>query len=247
MIRVYYWPTPNGHKVTIFLEEAGLPYEIVPVDIRRGEQFKPDFLAISPNNRMPAITDDAPVDGGAPISVFESGAILVYLAEKTGRFLPRDARGRVEVMEWLMWQAAGVGPMLGQAGHFRSYASETIPYAIKRYTAEASRLFGVLERRLAHRDWVGADYSVADMAIFPWVREPERFGHAIESTPNVKRWLQAVQSRPAVVRALAKADAFSAGPLDEDAKRILFGQSSSSVEEHAAKRDGDAAAKGAQR
>lgn len=174
MIELYYWPTPNGHKITIFLEEAALPYRIVPVDISAGDQFKPEFLAISPNNRMPAIIDHAPADGGAPISVFESGAILVYLAEKIGRFLPTALRSRKTVFEWLFWQVGGLGPMAGQNHHFVQYAPKSIPYAIDRYVRETSRLYAVLDRRLAEVEWVAGDYSIADMAIYPWIVPHER-------------------------------------------------------------------------
>ena len=169
MIDLYYWTTPNGHKITIFLEEAGVPYRIIPVNIGKGDQFKPDFLRIAPNNRIPAIVDTAPADGGAPISIFESGAILQYLAEKTGKFLPADVRGRVEVMEWLFWQMAGLGPMAGQNHHFTQYAPERIPYATERYVKETNRLYGVLDKRLADHDYVAGAYSIADMAIYPWI------------------------------------------------------------------------------
>src|SRR5581483_2046296 len=170
MIELFYWPTPNGHKITLFLEEAAIPYRITRVDIGAGAQFAPEFLAISPNNRMPAIVDHAPADGGAPISVFESGAILLYLAEKTRKFLPQDIRGRVACTEWLFWQMAGQGPMTGQYGHFIAYAPEKIPYAIDRYTREVSRLLGVLDTRLEHRDYLcGSDYTIADMACYPWI------------------------------------------------------------------------------
>src|SRR5690606_28591413 len=170
MIDLYYWPTPNGHKVTLLLEETGLEYRIHPVNIGSGDQFKPEFLAISPNNKMPAIVDHAPADGGAPQSVFESGAILLYLAEKTGHFLPAAARGRIETLEWLFWQMAGLGPMTGQYGHFSVYAPDRIPYAIERYTREAERLLGVLDKRLAGRAFIaGDDYTIADMAAYPWI------------------------------------------------------------------------------
>ena len=174
MIDLYYWTTPNGHKITVFLEETGLPYRIVPVNIGTGEQFKPDFLAIAPNNRIPAIIDTEPADGGAPISMFESGAILHYLAEKTGRFLPTDARGRSEVMQWLFWQMGGLGPMAGQNHHFAQYAPERIPYAITRYVNETNRLYGVLDRRLADREFIAEVYSIADMACYPWIVPHQR-------------------------------------------------------------------------
>ena len=201
-IDLYYWPTPNGWKITIMLEEVGLPYNIIPVNIGKGDQFKPDFLAISPNNRMPAIVDPDGPDG-KPISVFESGAILQYLGRKTGRFYPADERKRVEVDEWLFWQVGGFGPMLGQTHHFRIYAPEKVAYAIDRYTNEANRLYGVLNRRLADREFVAGEYSIADMAIAPWAKLWDRQGQNIDEFPHVKRWLETVLQRPAVQRALA--------------------------------------------
>ncbi len=229
MIELHYWPTPNGWKVTIFLEEAGLPYEVLPVNIGRGDQFKPEFLRLSPNNRMPAIVDRAPADGGEPISVFESGAILVYLAEKTGRFLPSDVRGRKEVMEWLMWQMGGVGPMAGQNHHFAGYAPEKIPYAIDRYLKETNRLYGVLERRLAGREFVCGAYSIADMAIWPWIVPHERQGQNLDDTPHLKRWFEAMKARPAVVRGFAVGEEYRmrTPAMDEEAKKVLFGQDAS--------------------
>jgi GSH-dependent disulfide-bond oxidoreductase len=226
MIDLYYWPTPNGHKITLFLEEAELPYTIRPVNIGKGEQFAPDFLAFSPNNRMPAIIDHAPADGGAPVSVFESGAILLYLAEKTGRFLPADPRGRVAVTEWLMWQMGGLGPMLGQNHHFTRYAPERIEYAVNRYVNETNRLYGVLDRRLEGRDFIAGDYSIADMACYPWIL-PEAQGQDIEQFPNLKRWRAAIKARPATQRAYAKGEevrpAEQAAMTDEQ-KKVLFGQ-----------------------
>ncbi|MDR1828831.1 MAG: glutathione S-transferase N-terminal domain-containing protein [Methylobacteriaceae bacterium] len=201
-IEVYYWPTPNGHKVTIMLEECGLPYTVIPVNIRENEQFKPEFLAISPNNKIPAIVDPDGPDGKA-ISVFESGAILQYLGRKTGMFYPSDERKRVQVDEWLFWQMAGFGPMLGQAHHFRVYATQKVPYAIERYTTEATRLYGVLERRLSAREYVAGEYSIADMAIIGWVRAYERQGQKIEDYPAVSSWMNRVLARPAVARALS--------------------------------------------
>ena len=198
MIDVYYWTTPNGHKITIFAEEAGIPYKIIPVNIGAGDQFQPDFLKISPNNRMPAIIDHAPADGGAAISVFESGAILQYLAEKTGKFLPADIRGRTEVMQWLYWQMAGLGPMAGQNHHFVQYAPEHIPYAVERYVKETNRLYGVLNKRLADREFVAETYSIADMAIYPWIVPYERQGQKLENFPHLKRWFETIQARPAV-------------------------------------------------
>jgi GST-like protein len=200
-IDLYYWPTPNGWKITIMLEECGLPYTVHPVNIGKGDQFKPEFLAISPNNRMPAIVDPDGPDG-QPISVFESGAILQYLGRKTGRFYPKDERGRVEVEQWLFWQMGGFGPMLGQTHHFRIYAPEQVPYAIARYTNEANRLYGVLNRRLAEREYVAGEYSIADMAIIGWAKMWERQGQTIEDFPNVKRWLDTMLARPAVERGL---------------------------------------------
>jgi GST-like protein len=200
-IDLYYWPTPNGWKITIMLEECGLPYTVHPVNIGKGDQFKPEFLAISPNNRMPAIVDPDGPDG-QPISVFESGAILQYLGRKTGRFYPKDERGRVEVEQWLFWQMGGFGPMLGQTHHFRIYAPEQVPYAVARYTNEANRLYGVLNRRLADREYVAGEYSIADMAIIGWAKMWERQGQNIEDFPNVKHWLDTMLARPAVERGL---------------------------------------------
>jgi GST-like protein len=230
MIELHYWPTPNGHKITVFLEEAEVPYTIVPVNIGRGDQFKPEFIAISPNNRMPAIVDRAPKDGGAPISIFESGAILTYLAEKTGRFMPSDVRGRVEVLEWLFWQVAGLGPMAGQLGHFAVYAQEKLPYAIERYTNEVGRLIAVLDRRLADRPFVAGEYSIADMASYPWIVAGERSGLNLDEFPNLARWVETIRARPAVVRAYEKAKTISTGAgLDQQARAVLFGQSAETV------------------
>ncbi|WP_397453012.1 glutathione binding-like protein [Pseudomonas sp. NA-150] len=226
MIELYYWPTPNGHKITLFLEEAGLAYNIHPIDISAGDQFKPEFLAFSPNNRMPAIIDTEPADGGEPISVFESGAILMYLAEKTGRFLPADVRGRKTVSEWLFWQMGGLGPMAGQNHHFVQYAPERIPYAMSRYVNETNRLYGVLDRRLAGREFIaGDDYSIADMACYPWVFPWKRQQQNLDDFPNLRRWFEAVQAREATVRAYAKGEPFTSRPtVTEEGKKILFGQ-----------------------
>ncbi|HSO41465.1 MAG TPA: glutathione S-transferase N-terminal domain-containing protein [Rhodospirillales bacterium] len=225
MIELYYWTTPNGHKITIFLEEAGVPYVIKPVDIGAGEQFAPEFLAISPNNRIPAIVDLEPAEGGGALSVFESGAILQYLAEKTGRFLPADLRGRTEVMQWLFWQMAGLGPMAGQNHHFSQYAPEKIPYAIERYVKETERLYGVLDDRLAERAFVAGDYSIADMACYPWIVPYENQGQDLEDFPNLARWFTAIRERPAVVRAYERAKEVKTGAVvDEAAKKVLFGQ-----------------------
>ena len=226
MIDLYYWPTPNGWKISIALEEMGLEYRIVPVNIGRGEQFKPEFLAISPNNRMPAIVDHEPLGGGAPLSVFESGAILLYRGDKSGKFLPRDPRGRAAVTEWVMWQMGGLGPMLGQNHHFRMYAPEKIEYAIDRYTKEAHRLYSVLDRRLQGREYICDDYSIADMACWPWTILHERQGITIAEFPNVARWLEKLKTRPGVQRGFDAAKELrqsAAGP-DEEAKKILFGQ-----------------------
>ncbi|HSY89379.1 MAG TPA: glutathione S-transferase N-terminal domain-containing protein [Verrucomicrobiae bacterium] len=223
MIELYSWPTPNGHKVHIMLEETGLPYKVHAVDIGAGAQFDKAFLAISPNNRIPAIVDTESTDG-KPLSVFESGAILLYLAEKTGKFLPKDQRGRYEVMQWLMFQMGGIGPMLGQVHHFRAYAPEPIPYAIDRYTKEAGRLYGVVDRRLADRPFIAGDYSIADMAIFPWLRSWERQGVNIADYPNLKRWFDTIAGRPAVERGVkVLSDLSRTGPMDEKQREILFG------------------------
>jgi GSH-dependent disulfide-bond oxidoreductase len=225
MIDLYYWTTPNGHKITIFLEEAEVPYRIVPVNISKGDQFKPEFLAISPNNRMPAIVDLNPKDGRASISVFESGAILVYLAEKIGRYLPSGFRDRVEVMEWLFWQMGGLGPMAGQNHHFAHYAPEKIPYAIDRYVKETNRLYGVLNKRLANREFVAGRYSIADMAIYPWIVPHERQGQNLKEFPDLKRWFEAMGERPAVQRAYALAKQINTQPtVSEESKKVLFGQ-----------------------
>ncbi len=224
-IDLYYWPTPNGHKITMFLEEAGLPYNVVPVNIGEGDQFEPEFLKISPNNKMPAIVDpDGP--GGEPISMFESGAILIYLSEKTGEFLPETPRERYTVLQWLMFQMGHVGPMLGQAHHFRGYAPEKIPYAIDRYTNEAARLYGVMDERLADAEYfAGDEYTIADIAIYPWLVSHERQGQRMEDFPNLNRWFESVGSRPAVQRALevGKELRRSFDNVDEKTRETLFG------------------------
>jgi GSH-dependent disulfide-bond oxidoreductase len=225
-IDLYYWPTPNGWKLTIFLEEVGLPYRIVPVDITSGDQYGEEFLKISPNNKIPAIVDPEGPDG-KPISLSESGAILIYLADKTGRFMPESPRDRYLVLQWLMFQMGHVGPMLGQAHHFRGYAPETIPYAIDRYTDEATRLYGVMDRRLSEAEYfAGEEYTIADMAIFPWLRSHERQGQDLDDYPNVKRWYETLESRPAVARALevGKDLRRSLDEMDEDTRRSLFGR-----------------------
>ncbi|MCW5620179.1 MAG: glutathione S-transferase N-terminal domain-containing protein [Burkholderiales bacterium] len=230
MIDLYYWPTPNGHKITIFLEETGTPYTIKPVDIGRGEQFAPDFLAIAPNNRMPAIVDTEPADGGEPIPVFESGAILVYLAAKTGRYLPRDTRAWVQVMEWLCWQIAGLGPMAGQTHHFLHYAPEKIGYGIDRYVNETARLYAVLDKRLQGREFVADEYSIADMACYPWIVPYQRQNQDLRDFPNLQRWFAAMQARPAVQRAYEVGKRLNTRPtVDEDARKFLFGQNASTV------------------
>ncbi|MDZ8139525.1 MAG: glutathione S-transferase N-terminal domain-containing protein [Nostoc sp. DedQUE04] len=231
MIELYYWTTPNGHKITIFLEEVGLPYTIIPVNIGAGDQFKPEFLKISPNNRMPAIVDHEPADGGAPISVFESGAILLYLAEKTGKLIPQDLRDRTKVLEWLFWQMGGLGPMAGQNHHFSAYAPEKIEYAINRYVNETGRLYGVLNKQLADREFVAGDYSIADIAAYPWIVPHERQSQNLEDFPHLKCWFEAIKARPATIRAYEKAEALQTQPLDPDKSRdLLFNQSAKTIQ-----------------
>lgn len=225
MIDLYYWTTPNGHKITIFLEETGLPYRVLPVNISAGEQFKPEFLAIAPNNRIPAIVDQNPTDGGAPISLFESGAILEYLANKTGQFLPKDLRGHTEVMQWLFWQMGGLGPMAGQNHHFVQYAPESLPYAINRYVNETHRLYGVLNKRLADRSFIAGEYSIADMACYPWIVPHERQRQNLEEFPHLKRWFEALSLRPAVQRAYALAGTINTTPVvNPQSRDLLFNQ-----------------------
>jgi GST-like protein len=230
MIDLYYWPTPNGHKITIFLEETGLPYTIKAVNIAKGEQFEPAFRKIAPNTKIPAIVDHAPLDGGAPLSLFESGAILEYLAEKTGRFLPHEFRARWECKQWLYWQMSGLGPFAGQNHHFRHYAPEPIPYAIDRYVRETGRLYAVMNKLLADRAFMAGDYSIADIACYPWVL-PERQAQNMADFPNLARWKADIAARPAVVRAYAVAQQFSTQPTvpDDVARSILFGQSKETV------------------
>lgn len=234
MIDLHYWTTPNGHKITMFLEEAGIEYTIVPVNIGKGEQFKAEFLAISPNNRIPAIVDHKPSDGGAPITVFESGAILLYLADKLKKFIPQDLRGRVATIEWLMWQMGGLGPMAGQNNHFNSYAPEKLPYAQDRYIKETNRLFGVLNKRLTGRDYIVGEYSIADIACYPWVVPYERLSQNIDEFPNLKRWFERIKARPATERAYARAKEVNPNfgqpsvRTDEE-RKILFGQTASVV------------------
>jgi GSH-dependent disulfide-bond oxidoreductase len=224
MIDLYVWPTPNGYKISIMLEETETPYRVFPVDIAAGDQFKADFLKISPNNKMPAIVDSEGPDG-KPLSIFESGAILLYLAEKTGRFMPRDMRGRYDVMQWLMFQMASVGPMLGQTHHFRVYAPEPIKYAIDRYTNEATRIYNVIDRRLGEAPYLAGDYSIADMAVFPWLRGYERQGQNLDDYPNLKRWFEAINERPAVQRGLALLEdrRRPVAAMDEKQREVLFG------------------------
>jgi GST-like protein len=229
MIDLHYWTTPNGHKITMFLEETGLPYKLIPVNIGKGDQFKADFLAISPNNRIPALVDHDPPGGGKPIAVFESGAMLVYLAEKTGKFLPKEPRARADVMQWLFWQMGGLGPMAGQNHHFRNYAPEKIPYAIDRYVNETNRLYGVLNKRLADRTFIAGDYSIADMASYPWVVPYANQGQNIDDFPHLKRWLETIAARPATQRAYAKAKEINPNfgqPAirTEEERKLLFGQ-----------------------
>jgi GST-like protein len=230
MIELHYWPTPNGHKVTMFLEEAGLEYRIVPVDIGAGEQFRPEFLRLSPNNRMPAILDHAPPGGGEPVSVFESGAILVYLAERAGRFLPTEVRARKTVLEWLFWQMAGLGPMAGQNHHFSNYAQEKIPYAIERYVKETNRLYGVLDHQLEGRPWIAGDeYTIADMACYPWIVPWERQSQRLTDFPALERWFHAVAGRPATARSYALAEGYRRGPMTDAERAVLFGQTAATI------------------
>jgi GST-like protein len=225
MIELSYWTTPNGHKITIFLEETETPYKIIPINISKGEQFGADFLAIAPNNRIPAILDTAPADGGAAISVFESGAILEYLADKTGKFMPTEPRGRFEVLQWLYWQMAGLGPMAGQNHHFVQYAPEKIPYAMERYIKETNRLYGVLNKRLADREFLAGEYSIADMASYPWIVPHERQQQNLDDFPHLKRWFNTIAVRPAVVRAYALAKQVNDQPtVSAESRAHLFGQ-----------------------
>ena len=232
MIDLYYAPTPNGHKMTLFLEEAGLPYTIHPVNIGKGDQFKPGYLAISPNNKIPALVDTEPAGGGAPIAIFESGAMLLYLAEKIGRFIPTDLRGRVEVLKWLFWQVGGLGPMAGQNGHFNAHAPEKIGYAITRYVNETNRLYGVLDHQLTGREFVAGAYSIADMAIYPWIVPHASHGQTLEDFPALKRWFDAIAKRPATIKAYGEAKdvyARSQAPMTEESRKILFGQTAAAV------------------
>lgn len=230
MIDFYFWTTPNGYKVLVFLEETGIPYRIVPVNISKGEQFEPEFLRISPNNKMPAIVDNSLGESGVPISLFESGAILLYLAEKTGRFLPQDLAGRVEVLQWLFWQMGGLGPMLGQNLHFGQYAPEKIPYAIDRYVNETSRLFKVLDKRLTDREFIAGEYSIADMASYPWVFKHPYLQLRLEDFPNLERWFKTIEQRPAVARAYEIGASINTTPtVTEESRKILLGQNHRAV------------------
>ncbi len=230
MIDFYFWTTPNGYKVLLFLEEAGIAYRIVPVNISKGDQFDPGFLNISPNNKMPAIVDRGPNGIGGPIPIFESGAILLYLAEKIGRFLPHDVARRSEVLQWLFWQMAGLGPMLGQNLHFGQYAPEKIPYAITRYVDETSRLFKVLDKRLTDREFIADDYSIADIASYPWVYKHPYLQLKLEDYPNLKRWFEAIEQRPAVARAYAIGARINTTPtVTEESRKFLLGQNDRSV------------------
>ena len=231
-IQLYYWSTPNGHKITIFLEEAEVDYQIHPVNIGKGDQFKPEFLKISPNNRMPAIIDIAPPDGGEPVSVFESGAILLYLAEKTGKFLPSNLRDRKIVTEWLFWQVGGLGPMAGQNHHFSQYAPEKIPYGIDRYVKETNRLYGVLNKQLAGQDYIAGKYSIADMACYPWIVPHAQQQQNLDDFPHLKRWFNNIASRPAVIKAYEKGQEVSSQPtVTEESKKILFGQTAANLKQ----------------
>ena len=231
MIDLYYWTTPNGHKITLFLEESELPYRIVPINIGRGVQFTPEFLRISPNNRIPAIVDTAPADGGEALSIFESGAILLYLADKTGRFIPSDLRGRNLALQWLFWQMGGLGPMAGQNHHFSQYAPEPIAYAIERYVKETARLYAVLNKQLADgREYIAGEYSIADMACYPWIVPHEKQRQNLADFAHLARWFERIQQRPATERAYVRAAQINSQPVvDEAAKRILFGQDSASI------------------
>ncbi len=223
MIDLYFWPTPNGYKPLIFLEETGLSYQIKPINIMRGDQFKPDFLAIAPNNRMPAIVDNSPAEGDSPFSLFESGSILIYLAEKIGQFLASDLRTRHQTIQWLMWQMGGVGPMMGQANHFTRYASEDIPYSKKRYVNEVKRLLGVMEKQLSDRDYLAGDYSIADMACYPWIAFAHLLNIERRDFPRVSQWIDRIAQRTAVKKAYEVGETIKDdGEMDAQARQILF-------------------------
>jgi GST-like protein len=235
LIELFYWPTPNGWKITIMLEECGLPYSVVPVRINRGDQFKPEFLRISPNNRMPAMIDHAPPDGRIPVSIFESGAILMYLAERTESFLPTDLAGRYAVIEWLMWQMSALGPMAGQNGHFKLYAQEKVPYAISRFENEVDRLYGVMDRRLGQAEFLAGEYSIADMACFPWIMTHKAQGLTLDVFPNLKRWFATLRARDKLQRGLAVGKEWKASTtsMDEEARKVLFGQTAANTVQRA--------------
>jgi GST-like protein len=234
MIDLYYWTTPNGHKITMFLEETGLPYKIIPINIGKGEQFQPDFLQVAPNNRIPAMVDHQPKGGGKPVSIFESGAMLLYLAEKTGKFMPADLNSRYDVIQWTFWQMGNLGPMAGQNHHFRNYAVEKLQYAIDRYVNETNRLYGVLNKRLSDREFIAGEYSIADMVSYPWVVPYKNQGQEIDDFPHLKRWLETIRERPATLRAYAKAKEVNPNfgqPVNrtEEERKILFGQTAAVV------------------
>jgi GSH-dependent disulfide-bond oxidoreductase len=226
MIDLYYWGTPNGQKLKLFMEESGLPHRILPVDIGKGRQFDPEYLVISPNNKIPALVDHDPPGGGAPVSLFESGAMLLYLADKIGRFIPTNIRGRYEVLQWLFWQVGGLGPMAGQNGHFSVYAPEKLPYAIERYVKETHRLYGVLDKRLAGREFIAGEYSIADMASYPWIVPHEAHGQNLDDFPNLKRWFETIKARPATVRTYegVTPSYSNRNNISDEERRILFGQ-----------------------
>jgi len=227
MIDLYHWTTPNGHKMTMFLEETGLPYRLIPVDIGKGEQFRPEYLTISPNNKIPALVDHDPLGGGAPVTLFESGAMLLYLAEKTGKLISSELHARAEVLQWLFWQVGGLGPMAGQIGHFNVFAPEKVPYAIDRYTRETSRLYGVLNKRLADREFIANAYSIADIACYPWIVPHNAHGQNLDDFPHIRRWFDAIAARPATIRAYGNAkDGYArTEAMSEDERKVLFGQS----------------------
>ncbi|HAU41370.1 MAG TPA: thiol:disulfide oxidoreductase [Gammaproteobacteria bacterium] len=230
MIELFFWPTPNGMKPLIFLHEVGLEYELTAVDINKGDQFTQEFLEIAPNGRIPAIIDHAPAVSEIAVSVFESGAILIYLAEKTGQLLPQSEKGRTEVLEWVMWQMAGLGPMLGQNHHFNVYAPQKVAYAIKRYNDEASRLYAVLDLRLAEREYICSDYTISDIVCYPWIARHERHQINLDDFPSVKRWFDTMSGRPAVRDAYNRAEKMNVGaPVTDASKSILFGQTAETV------------------
>lgn len=223
-IDLHYWPTPNGYKVSILLEELGLPYHVIPVNIRTGEQFKPAFLQVSPNNRIPALVDHAPAEGGEPISLFETGAIMLYLAEKAGQFIPSDIAARADVLQWLFWQMGGLGPMSGQAGHFYKYAPDDVPYAKKRYSDEVNRLYGVMDKRLQDRDYLAGEYSIADMACWPWVTLAELYEQDLAQFPNLKAWYERIEKREAVQKGIAVGSELVVNEVTDEMRAVMFGQ-----------------------